>query len=89
MLTEAPWKSPQRHCRSPRPTVSCLSDCCASLTTPMLGGACKVFGEMHLRSCLVCRSSRPIVSSAAYLIVVLGGMYSASIRIVIRSAKRK
>jgi hypothetical protein len=63
--SHAPWKSPQRHCRSPRPTVSCLSDCCASLTTPVLGGACKVFGEMHLRSCLVCRSSRPIVSSAA------------------------
>jgi hypothetical protein len=55
----------------------------------VLGGACKVFGEMHLRSYLVCRSSRPIVSSAAYLIVVLGGMYSASIRTVIRSAKRK
>jgi hypothetical protein len=42
-----------------------------------LGGACKVFGEMHLKSCLVCISSRPTVNSAAYLIVVLGGTCKA------------
>lgn len=33
---------------------SCLPACCGSLTAAALGGACKVFGEMLLRSCLVC-----------------------------------
>jgi hypothetical protein len=31
------------------------------LTTDVLGGACKVFGEMHLRSCLVCVQCRETV----------------------------
>jgi hypothetical protein len=36
MLPEAPCKSLDRHWRSPRPTVRCLPNCCASLTTPVL-----------------------------------------------------
>jgi len=41
--------------------LSGLPACCGSWTSAVLGGACKVFGEMHLRSCLVCVQCREAV----------------------------
>jgi hypothetical protein len=45
--------------------LCCLLSCCGSLTAA-LGGAWNVFGELHLRSCLVCVQCREAILNCGH-----------------------